>query len=657
MRAIFSFKRHPLVTACMPVVALLLALPGAWAQQPVNAALAKSVPVGGFELSGEMPLGSDETSRILAPFMRSKGTPQLLQQAAAAMEAALQHKGYTLRRVTLQPPDAEGGVLLSVIRFEIGRQMPASQTAPVVPVVAPQPAPAASPLPAVPALPAASGASTRFPIRGFELGGDMPLGADETSRILAPFIRQDGNLDTLQQAGAALEAALREKGFALHRVTLPPQEVGNKVSFNVVKFVIGKITVEGSGPVSEKNIRASLPELRAGEAPNFLTLAVQTAIANENPAKQVQVSLKESEEADKIDVKLLVKAENPLSLSAGIANTGSDATGNDRLVLVGSHANLFDRDHQVAVAYTSSLERTQNVRQLGLNYRIPLYAQGGVLGMSYTSSDVVGNFGSFNSSGAGETFGANFNLYLAPLGGRRSYLSLALDEKHFNVSKINDVSIPGQLQRGSRPLTLAYNVRQEADRSVWTANVDLAANLPGSSGNTLEAYQTEDARIQTVDWTAMHLGANYQVLLASGWLWSARAQAQYSGNALISGEQFGLGGASSVRGTSERALSGDSGAAVSLELSTPVLYPGLRLLGFVDAGWLASQHTEASTSGKAATDQLASAGLGLRYSLGWLNLSADWGQVVAGANVPVNGGTTVPKAGDEKLHVNLTARF
>jgi hemolysin activation/secretion protein len=145
--------------------------------------------------------------------------------------------------------------------------------------------------------------------------------------------------------------------------------------------------------------------------------------------------------------------------------------------------------------------------------------------------------------------------------------------------------------------------------------------------------------------------------MESGWLWSVRGQLQYSGSALISGEQFGLGGAASVRGTGERILSGDTGASMTLELTTPEVARGLRLLGFVDGGWLGSNNTAATSSGKAASDQLASAGLGLRYSLGWLNLSADWGHIVTGANMPVNGGALIPKAGDEKLHLNLTARF
>ena len=507
------------------------------------------------------------------------------------------------------------------------------------------------------AMPPATGATTTFPIRGFELQGEIPLSSDETTRILAPYIRQDGNLGTLQQAGAALEAALKDKGYALHRVTLPPQEVGAKVMFNVVKFVIGKVTVEGKGEVSEANVRHSLPELREGEAPNFQALAVQTAIANENPSKQIQVSLKESDEPEKIDVKLLVKSGNPLTLSSSLANTGSDATGNDRLALVGGHSNLFDLDHQFSFAYTTSIERSDSVKQLGLNYRIPLYAQGGVLGLSYTNSDVLGNFGTFTSSGAGETFGLNYALYRAPVGGSRTTLTFALDEKLFNVSKINGVAVPGQVVRGSRPFTVGYVGKFEADRAVASFNADVAFNLSGSSGNSLSAYQTEDARIQSVDWSVLHLSGNYLAATEAGWLWSVRGQAQYSGSALISGEQFGVGGASSVRGAGERVLSGDSGVAVSWELTSPELKQGLRLLGFVDAGWLASNNTAATTSGKAPSDQLTSAGVGLRYSLGWLNLSADWGQIVTGANPPISGSTQLPKAGDSKLHLNLTARF
>ncbi|MBC7917299.1 MAG: ShlB/FhaC/HecB family hemolysin secretion/activation protein [Rhodoferax sp.] len=504
------------------------------------------------------------------------------------------------------------------------------------------------------AMPAATGATTKFPINGFELTGDIPLKSEDTSRVLAPFIGPNGTLDTLQRATAALEAELKSKGYGLLRVSLPPQEVGNKVTLHIVKFVIGKVTVEGQSHYSEANIRASLPELREGDAPNFKTLAVQTAIANENPSKQVQVSLKESEEADKIDVKLLVKDVSPWNLTAGLSNTGSDATGKDRFSLVASHANVFGMDHQFSGAYTTSLERSSDVKQLGLNYRIPLYRMGGVVGASYTNSDVVGNFGSFNSTGAGQTFGLSYNQYLTPEGGYRGMVNLGLEDKVFKAGKINGILVPGQVDRGSRPVTLGYAGRMEADKYVWGYNAELSANVSGGEGNSLAAYQSEDPRIRNVNWKALRGGANYAMSFSSGWMWSLRGQFQYSPDALISGEQFGLGGATSIRGVGERATAGDSGLSTTFELTTPELHAGLRVVGFVDAGWLHSNNTDLNPN-KPTSDQLASAGLGLRYTVGSFGLTAEWGQVVTGSTV-LNG-ATAPKSGEEKLHVNLTARF
>lgn len=508
-------------------------------------------------------------------------------------------------------------------------------------------------------------ATPSFRIRGFELTGDIPLPAEETTRILAPYISNQATIDTLQKASAALENALKEHGFALHRVTLPPQEVGDKVTLTIVKFVIGKVTVEGAKFNSEQNIRRSVPELQEGEAPSFKRLAVQTAIANENPNKRIQVGLKESEEPDRIDVRVQVVDERPLSFSVGLSNTGNESTGRDRMALVAGHNNVLGLDHQASLAFTTSLERSNDVKQLGLSYKIPFYGVGGVLGASYTNSDVVGQFGSFSSSGVGETYGINYSHYLQPNGGTRSYLTVGWEDKTFNATKI---TVGGAVQytpvdlnfnpvhRKSQPLTLGYSSRTEGDASAFSYSVNWAGNFAGGSGNTLAAYKAEDARIQTASWNAVRGDLSYTRAFGSGWLLGAKSQFQLTSDALISGEQFGLGGSSSVRGTAERPISGDSGVFASLELSTPELVPGLRLAGFLDAGVLSSNNTGGVTN-KSATDGLSSLGLGLRYGAGNVGLTAEWGRVVRGANVPLSAPTGLPKQGDEKLHVNLTARF
>ena len=497
-----------------------------------------------------------------------------------------------------------------------------------------------------------------FTIKGFNIEGENPLADGDTSRVLAPFLRTDATLETLQKATTALEAALRDKGFALHRVVLPPQDVGATVTLNIVKFVIGTVTVEGNTRYSNHNIRASLPELLENTAPNFNKLAVQTAIANESQGKQVQVTLKEGQVADKIDAKIVVTESKPWNFSLGLSNTGSNATGNDRFTVSGGHANVFGLDHQFVGAYTTSLERASDVKQLGLSYRIPFYRAGGVLGLSLTRSDVVGNFGDFSSSGAGETLGLNYSHYLAPQGGYRGVVTLSLDDKLFKASEINGVAV--QTGRRSVPLTLGYNARNQSDTSVWGYSTDLAFNLDSGADNNLAAYLTEDARITTSNWRALRGAGNYLTSFGGGWLWSVRGQFQYSADALISGEQFGLGGASSVRGTGERPIAGDSGLFASTEVSTKELLPGLRVLGFVDAGWLSNNNPNGNP--KPSSDSLSSVGLGLRYSSNEVSkagfaVSADYGRIISGSLLPFVPNSGIPQTGDSKFHINFSARF
>jgi len=514
------------------------------------------------------------------------------------------------------------------------------------------PAPSAAPAPA----PLTAAPTPVFAIKGFKVTGDNPLGDGETTRVLAPFLRTDATMETLQRATVSLEDALRSKGFGLHRVALPPQDVGDTVQLDIVKFTISRVTVEGASIYDEANIRRSVPELRAGHTPNFKAMAVQTAIANENPNKQIQVGIKEADEPDKIDASITVKELRPWTFSVGLSNAGSESSGRDRLTVSGGHTNLFNRDHQFNGAYTTSIERTSDVKQVGLSYRVPLYELGGVVGASYTRSDVVGNFGAFTSTGAGHTFGLNYTAYLPPDGGRRSYVTLSLDDKVFNASKINDIPVPGQLTRRSRPVTLGYNARTETDTSVWGYNADLAVNTGSGTGNDLASYQTEDPRVTTTRFKVLRGGASYSAAFAGNWLWSLRSQVQFSPDVLISGEQFGLGGLGSVRGTrSERPISGDKGLSASVELSTPEVIAGLRLVGFVDAGILANNNPNGLS--KPSSDRLAGVGLGLRYGNGPFSVTADYGRLVRGSVVPLTVNTGSPQKGDDKLYVNLSVRF
>jgi hemolysin activation/secretion protein len=535
----------------------------------------------------------------------------------------------------LRGPRGMSGVRLGLLAVAIASAFPVFAQAPAAPAAL-QPAP-----------------SPVFTIKGFEVSGENPLGPAETTRVLAPYVGR-ATIETLQKATSALETALRNRGYGLHRVALPPQNVGEVVKLNIVKFTIGKVIIEGNKRYDDANVRRSLPELREGESPNFKKLAVQTAIANENPNKQLQVGLREADEGDRIDAAIQVKESPPWSFGASLSNGGTASSGRDRLTFTGGYSNLFDRDQQFLAAYTTSIQRTSDVKQLGLSYRAPLYAAGAVITATYTKSDVVGNFGTFTSTGAGHTVGVSSTWYLPPDGGRRSYVALSLEDKVFDATVINDV--PVGAARRSRPVTVGYSARIESDAATWGYNLDLAANTGSGDHDNLQDYRTEDPRIDTVRWKALRGGMNYAAPFASSWMWSARTSFQVSPDVLISGEQFGLGGLGTVRGTKiDRPITGDKGLAATFEITTPELRPTLRAIGFVDAGWLANNNPNGAN--KPGSDRLMSVGFGLRYGADPFALSLDYGRIVKGSRVSPTLNSAVPQRGDDRVYLNFAWRF
>jgi len=157
---------------------------------------------------------------------------------------------------------------------------------------------------------------------------------------------------------------------------------------------------------------------------------------------------------------------------------------------------------------------------------VPLYGVGGMVAFNYTTSDVEGHFGTFNSAGAGDTCSLSYSHYLPPQGGRKSYLTVGIDDKLFKAGRINGMDIPGQLDRGSRPVSLGYSATTESDTTARGYSTDLAMNVPGSAGNALEAYQTEESRIDTVHWKVLRLNTHWRSALPRGWRASLRGQAQ-----------------------------------------------------------------------------------------------------------------------------------
>jgi hemolysin activation/secretion protein len=489
----------------------------------------------------------------------------------------------------------------------------------------------------------------RFTVSRFTVDGENPLTEERTSALLAQYTGEYAGLDGLLAAADELERALVEQGYSFHRVSLPPQALeGGTVVLKVVRFHLGKVSVVGNEHFETASVISSLPPLIPGEAPDTAAIRQAVAVANRHPAKNLIVTMSQGEQADTVDAEVKVSERRPWTVFGLFNNAGSPQNGRSRMSVGGQHSNLFGMDHVLTATVSSSPQDVRGVRQYGLSYEVPLYALSGWAALSWVRSDVdSGTVEQFTDvSGSGEFWTLKFRQDLAPRGAWRQAWTVSVEDRLFDDrSSFGGFRFGGKVR--SRPLQVRWDTRYLRKSGDLRAHIEYAHNLRSGAHNDSAAYGTRASPA----WNAVRFGANVDQTLGGNWLARARLAGQFAGESLIAGEQFGLGGANSVRGFEERTVAGDNGVSASAELWTPPIaaLAGLRLLGFVDAGY---KDLETPSFGEEASDTLLSVGLGAR--LQWrenLNVSADWGHVIEQAQ------GISSDAGNSRWHLNVLYRY
>lgn len=481
-----------------------------------------------------------------------------------------------------------------------------------------------------------------FDIRSYQVEGNTILAADKINSIVAPFTGKGKDFGTVQEALEALEKAYHDRGYIAVQVTLPEQELENGVvRLNVIETLIGKIKIEGNQFFDESNIRRSLPELREGQTPDINVISKSLKLANESPAKKVALRLQSSDQDNEVDAKLDVKDEKPWKVGLNFDNTGDDKTGRFRMGVLFQHANIFNRDQLLTLQYITSTIHPENVSIYGMGYRIPLYGLG-------SSIDLIGAYSSVNSgtltvasnllqvSGQGTTLGLHYNQNFTRIGNYEHKLTLALDYRAY----INSVAF-GSVQLGNNltvhPLSLTYAGSWSLERTNAGFYLGVSRNLPGiGEGDRDTKDFFEKVRVGApVGYNVFRLGANILYAFGNDWQTRAVVNGQYTYNPLVSGEQFGIGGASSVRGFDERVVSNDRGVSGSLELYTPNLSGLVRIspssvqcraLFFYDMGYVAEVNP---LPGEISSNTISSAGIGIRITDGkYLSITSDYGFIL-----------------------------
>lgn len=552
-----------------------------------------------------------------------------------------------------------------------------------------------------------------FNIQRFLVEGNTLLPQAKVDALMAPFLGSQRNYGDIQKALEALEGAYRASGYGTVQVYVPEQELTQGVvRLRVTEGVIAKVAVTGNQHFDSANIRATLPGLQEGKAPNMRALSENIQLANENPAKQVEVTLGVGEEEGKINAKVNVADEKPEKYIATLDNTGIGPTGTLHAGFVYQNANVGNSDQVMTFAYTTSPDAPAGVKVniYSFAYRVPFYGIGDSLDVIYgkssvdtpmTAGGVGAGLGTATLNGKGDILGLRWNHYFARRGEYTSKLIAGFDDKYINTRCTNPVTgasfaidpptplNPACTPYTVRPFSLTYTGQRQSpgqlmDYSLgfyqnWATGTRYAyTTATGASG--IDNYSVMNADGNGINQRATPDNFNYLTLafsylhtLPADWAVRTAFNGQYSQTPLPMSEQFGIAGSMAVRGFEERAVAMDKGYFVNLEIYTPELasavgLPGsLKALGFYDFGsgfnYLGSRNPDLG-QGPFEKATIASVGAGLRYSMTKdTSLRFDLARVVNAGPANIVPGTTAAfpanteSRGDWRGHFALQVAF
>ncbi|MDP3756265.1 ShlB/FhaC/HecB family hemolysin secretion/activation protein, partial [Polaromonas sp.] len=435
----------------------------------------------------------------------------------------------------------------------------------------------------------------RFAISRFAVDGNSLLPSAEVDGVLTPFAGPQRSFGDVRRAVEALQQAYLQRGYSVVLVQLPEQELAQGVvRLKVIEPRIGSTRVEGNQLFSTGNIRASLPALREGATPNIRDISASLKVANTNPSKQLTLALQTADQPDTVDAVISVTEDSkPWRIGLNADNSGSTETGRTRLGVLFQHANLWDLDHVMTLQYTTSAEKPSNVSVYGVGYHVPLYALGDSMDFFASHSNVdsgtlTAGVLNLQVSGQGKVFGARYNHSLPQWGDLVSALIYGADWRAY----VNTIDVAG-FKLGDEitvhPLSLSYSGQLTLPSATLGVQLTGLQNLPGGQNGRAADFSRQRVGA-SANYRVLRYGAGYNHQLGQDWQLRLQFNGQATRDALVPGEQFGAGGAGSVRGFREREVAGDQGHFAGAEIQTPNWCPAnaafavqCRALAFVDA--------------------------------------------------------------------------
>jgi hemolysin activation/secretion protein len=458
---------------------------------------------------------------------------------------------------------------------------------------------------------------------------DLPwLDRRQVGAIAQDYLDRPLTRGDLARLVRALVLLSRQSDRPVVDIFAPPQDVSTGVVQLVVLVArLGQVRAEGNrwfpSDVLTRQIRLAPGQEIAGQS-----LLEDLNALNQNPFRQVDLVYARGAAPGQTDILLRTNDERPERVYGGYDDTGNAATGLGRWFAGFNLGDLWNDDHQFSYQYTGSTD-LERLQAHSASYLAPLpwrdtFEFFGDWAKSSTSSGQL-----IELTGHTWQLGARYTVPLPILGNAitqsvNAGINYKWDNNNLGFGGTQIFASPVNQVEG----VAGYTV-QATDNAGSTSGAFTGVYSPGGLGglNHVRNFAAQRPGAPT-QYEYVDLSLTRLQRLPADFTASLALQGQWSAQRLLPSDQFGLGGANSVRGYDERIVNGDDGLSAQLELRSPeshilgAIPDRTQALVFVDAG----RDWEHDAIAGETDITLASAGPGLRVSLGkYGSLKVDYG--------------------------------
>ncbi len=465
-----------------------------------------------------------------------------------------------------------------------------------------------------------------FRLKKMTLSGNHAYKAGELDIYFARYMGKTISLLDIYKISDKINLRYRQDGYLLTRVVVPPQNIRNgHVTIRVIEGRLNKIYINTNGKISIKKARMLKRFAKRLEHKRHLKqsqLERVLRLINQLPGVTARAIIMPSPDTFGGADLFITAQRKRFNAVASFDNRGNRYIGPLQVSLGGTWNGVFDDADSLGVRLNSTLA-DKELRAGRLDYQRMLNTNGLTLALSARSQKTRPGYvlKDFDVKGSDTSLSAklSYPLTLGMQNNTTIYASLeardiktevlgtTLTQDHLRVARIGvDMQNRDTLMGEQKPAMNNLNV--EVSRGIK----GFGASKKGRSSSQPEApanFNKITASISREQ--SLNKTHNLTAFLA--------ATAQYSPNALLSAESFGVGGESFGSAYDSSEITGDIGYAVRAEARYLVIpktqtafIQAAQPYAFVDYGKV---HSRTPSLGQKNESSIASTGIGLRANL------------------------------------------